>query len=70
MHFDVHTDDASLARLNRLVNPAFRNQPWYHLLRPWQRHEDALLKLRASGTLYPSYDWSWERPSAITSTDR
>ena len=49
VHFDAHTDDTSLSRLNRLVNPAFRNQPWYRLLAPWQRREDALLKLRASG---------------------
>lgn len=49
LHFDAHTDEASLARLNRLVNPALRNQPWYRLLAPWQRREDALLKLRASG---------------------
>ncbi len=49
VHFDAHTDDASLTRLNRLVNPTFRSQPWYHLLAPWQRREDALLKLRASG---------------------
>jgi hypothetical protein len=32
-----------------LVNPAFRQQPWYRLLAPWQRREDALLKLRARG---------------------
>ncbi len=49
VHFDAHTNDASLARLNRLVNPSFRSQPWYRLLAPWQRREDALLKLRASG---------------------
>src|SRR5271166_4127559 len=49
LHFDAHTDETSLARLNHLVNPAFRSQPWYHLLAPWQRREDALLKLRASG---------------------
>ena len=49
VRFDAHVDDVSLARLNRLVNPAFRPQPWYHLLAPWQRREDALLKLRASG---------------------
>jgi AsmA family/AsmA-like C-terminal region len=49
VHFDAHTDNASLARLNHLVNPALRSQPWYRLLAPWQRREDALLKLRASG---------------------
>ena len=49
VHFDAHTDDVSLSRLNRLVNPGFRTQPWYRLLAPWQRREDALLKLRASG---------------------
>ncbi len=49
LHFDARTDDISITRLNRLVNPAFRNRPWYRLLAPWQRREDALLKLRASG---------------------
>jgi hypothetical protein len=49
LHFDLRTDDASLARLNQLVNPSFFNQPWYHLLTIGQRHEDALLQLRASG---------------------
>ena len=49
VRFDAHTNDASLARLNRLVNPSFRSQPWYRLLAPWQRRVDALLKLRASG---------------------
>jgi len=49
VHFDAHTDDVSLSRLNRLANPSFRAQPWYRLLAPWQRREDALLRLRASG---------------------
>ncbi len=49
VHFDAHTDDVSLSRLNRLVNPSFGTQPWYRLLAPWQRRQDALLKLRASG---------------------
>ena len=49
LHFDVHSDDASLARLNQLVNPNFFNRPWYHLLDIGQRHEDALLKLHANG---------------------
>jgi AsmA protein len=49
VYFDAHTADTSLARLNQLVNPALRPQPWYRLLAPWQRREGALLKLRASG---------------------
>lgn len=49
VRFDAHSTDTSLARLNRLVNPSLRPQPWYRLLAPWQRREDALLKLRASG---------------------
>ena len=49
LHFDVRADDASLARLNQLVNPSYFNRPWYHLLDIGQRHEDALLKLHASG---------------------
>jgi hypothetical protein len=49
VHFDAHSADASLSRLNHLVNPSLRPQPWYRLLAPWQRRDDALLKLRASG---------------------
>ncbi len=49
LHFDVRSDDVSLARLNQLVNPSYFNRPWYHLLDIGQRHEDALLKLHASG---------------------
>ena len=51
LHFDIRSDDASLARLNQLVNPSYFNRPWYHLLDIGQRHEDALLKLHASGHL-------------------
>ncbi len=49
LHFDVRSDDASLTRLNQLVNPSYFNRPWYHLLDIGQRREDALLKLHASG---------------------
>jgi len=49
LNFDVRTEDASLARLNQLLNPSFSHQPWYHLLAMGKRNEDALLKLRASG---------------------
>ena len=54
LHFDVRSDDASLTRLNQLVNPSYFNRPWYHLLDIGQRHEDALLKLRARTLLHPS----------------
>jgi hypothetical protein len=49
LNFDLRTDDASLARLNQLLNPAFRHQPWYQLLAIGKRNEDALGKLHASG---------------------
>src|SRR5271165_1356825 len=49
VHFDAHSSDASVARLNRLLNPSFRSQPWYRLLAPWQRGQEALVKLRSSG---------------------
>ncbi len=49
VHFDVHTDDVALGRIDQLVNPSLAKHPWYHLLAVWQQHEDALLKLRASG---------------------
>ena len=48
LRFDLHADDASLARLNELLNPSF-GQPWYHLLAMGRWHQDALMKLRASG---------------------
>ena len=51
VRFDVRSDDASFARLNRLLNPSLASQPWYHLLAIGQRHEDALLKLRAHGRI-------------------
>jgi hypothetical protein len=49
LQFDVRSGDASLARLNQLLNPAFSRQPWYHLLSMGKRNDNALLKLRASG---------------------
>lgn len=49
LQFDVRSGDASLARLNQLLNPAFSRQPWYHLLSIVKRNDNALLKLRASG---------------------
>ncbi len=49
LRFDVRTDDASLARLNELLNPRYFNRPWYHLLDIGQRRQDALLKFHASG---------------------
>jgi hypothetical protein len=49
LQFDVRSDDASLARLNQLLNPAVSRQPWYHLLSIGKRNEDALLKMHASG---------------------
>ncbi len=49
LHFDVRADEVSLARLNQLLNPSLRSQPWYHLLAIGRQHEDALMKLRASG---------------------
>lgn len=48
LHFELHTDAVSLARLNQLLNPRL-SRPWYHLLLPGQSNEDTLLKLRANG---------------------
>lgn len=52
LQFDVRSGDASLARLNQLLNPAFSRQPWYHLLSIGKRNDNALLKLRASGHFF------------------
>ncbi len=49
LQFDVRSSDASLARVNQLLNPAFSRQPWYHLLSIGKRNDNALLKLRARG---------------------
>ncbi len=49
IHFDLHAGDLSLARVNQLLNPAARSQPWYHLLSIGQQRHDALLKLHADG---------------------
>ncbi len=49
LQFDIRAEDASLARLNQLLNPAFSHQPWYHLLAIGRRHDDALFRLRAQG---------------------
>jgi hypothetical protein len=49
LQFDVHADTVSLNRLNELLNPSFRHQPWYRLLAIGKRNEDALMKLHASG---------------------
>ncbi len=51
IHFDLHTSELSLARVNQLLNPAARSQPWYHLLAIGEQHQDALLKLHADGKL-------------------
>lgn len=49
VHFNLHASDLSLARVNQLLNPAARSQPWYHLLAIGEQHQDALLKLHADG---------------------
>ncbi|HEY4932629.1 MAG TPA: AsmA family protein [Terriglobales bacterium] len=49
LHFDLHTPEISLARLNQLLNPTYQSQPWYHLLAIGQRDENALMKLHAQG---------------------
>jgi hypothetical protein len=51
IHFDLRTTELSLARANQLLNPAFRLQPWYHLLSLGEQHQDALLKLHADGKI-------------------
>lgn len=50
VHFDLHINQLSMARMNQLLNPAAHAQPWYRLLAIWQQRPDALLKLRANGS--------------------
>jgi len=67
--FDVRADDASLDRMNQLLNPAFSHQPWYHLLSIGLRHEDALLKLHASGHFTaPQFDLGGVTASNLNGT--
>ena len=49
LHFDLHTPEVSISRLNQLLNPASQDQPWYHLLTVGQRDNNALTKLHALG---------------------
>lgn len=49
LQFDVKAQDMSMERLDQLLNPAFSHQPWYHLLAIGRRHQDALLKIHATG---------------------
>lgn len=49
VHFELHTDDVTLERINQLTNPNLAKPPWYRLLAVGQQNEDALLKLRANG---------------------
>ncbi len=44
IHFDLHSSELSLARVNQLLNPAARSQPWYHLLAIGQQQPDTLLE--------------------------
>jgi hypothetical protein len=47
--FDLHAPELAMADLNRLLNPARQNRPWYHLLSLGQRDDNALMKLRGRG---------------------
>ena len=49
IHFDLHSNELSLARVNQLLNPAAQSKPWYRLLAIGEQHQDALLKLNANG---------------------
>jgi uncharacterized protein involved in outer membrane biogenesis len=55
VHFNLHANDLSLQRVNQLVNPAYGSQPWYHLLSLGSRHNDALLRLHADGSIAVSH---------------
>lgn len=51
LQFNVRANELPLWRVSQLLNPGVRSQPWYNLLALGKRRNDALLKLRASGTL-------------------
>jgi AsmA protein len=50
IHFNLHANALSLNRVNQLLNPSARSQPWYHLLGLGQQRRDALLTTRADGS--------------------
>jgi hypothetical protein len=49
LHFELHTPEVAIFRLDQLLNPALQSQPWYHLLAVGQQDDNALLKLHAVG---------------------
>jgi hypothetical protein len=49
LHFDLHTPEITIARLNQLLNPSNQSRPWYHLLAIGQQDENALMKLHGLG---------------------
>ena len=51
LHFDLHSPELSLLRLNQLLNPAFQSHPWYHLLTIGQANQNALLRLHGRGRI-------------------
>jgi hypothetical protein len=51
LHFDLHTPEISLSRLNQLLNPSFKSRPWYHLSEIGERDDNAFLRLQAQGRI-------------------
>lgn len=49
--FDFHGDEISVQRLNQLLNPSGRTQPWYKFLTSTTATGNYMLGLNASGTI-------------------
>jgi hypothetical protein len=51
VHFDLHTDEVALDRLNQLFNPHVRQEPWYRFLSSPAGGVPYLLTVHATGKL-------------------
>jgi hypothetical protein len=51
VHFNLHANELTLQRVNQLLNPRQRSQPWYQYLSLNRQHNHALLKLYADGNV-------------------
>jgi hypothetical protein len=49
--FDLHADEIAIDRLNQLLNPQVRKQPWYHFLSSSSPKVPFLLAVHATGKL-------------------
>jgi hypothetical protein len=51
LQFNLHANELPLWRVNQLLNPSLRSQPWYHLLSLGKQKSDFFLTLPANGVI-------------------